>query len=274
MKRLALIAALGAGPVAADPALLDFMGGQGCTYGPETRAAAVLAGLDEIALVNFMIESEATGLAERYRDWVVLSEEICTIRFPDLAPELALSDPDVEAAITVVEAVEDLGGEGCFLYLDTQILAESRGWDLDRAERARWQLIAQGIISGEIRFHESSFLRTPITFQVLTGPCANVPTVEPIMANHDAVARNFGPYLRGLMQYVPCDETQTPERLDGQIASELQGMSILDAEAPDPSFNAWATLEYYMIALAAGWIEGASYTERGTPRPPMCHYRE
>jgi hypothetical protein len=38
--------------------------------------------------------------------------------------------------------------------------------------------------------------------------------------------------------------------------------------------NAWLGLELQIIVLGLGWQEGASLTERGTPRPPVCHFAQ
>lgn len=273
--RFALMAAVLAGPVAADDAWLAFMGGQGCTYGVEARALGEAAGFEGSEMDAMAEAYLLNGQAERHDRWVVLNAEICTIRLPDITPVLSLDDADVAATIEVVaeDPEWDLRG-GCYLDLRGQDLETSRGWSADDAERARWDLVAAGVISGEIRFFESSFLRTPVTFQVLRGDCAAVGTTAPVAENHRAVVEHFGPYMRRMMAYVPCDQSLSPERFDGQIASELQGMSIGDDVPPGDSFNAYLSMEYFFVALAAGWIEGASATERGTPRPPMCHYRE
>ncbi len=34
--------------------------------------------------------------------------------------------------------------------------------------------------------------------------------------------------------------------------------------------NAWLLFEFQVIAMGAGWYEGMTFIERGTPRPPLC----
>lgn len=57
-----------------------------------------------------------------------------------------------------------------------------------------------------------------------------------------------------------------------QFTAEMQGMAVDGSGDATPPINAWLYFEYDLIAMAAGWREGMSWTSKGNLRPPLCHY--
>ncbi|MGL4320831.1 MAG: hypothetical protein ACRCS3_08210, partial [Paracoccaceae bacterium] len=98
MKRGLLLALLLGQPAFAnDDALLDFMGGQGCTIGVDSRLAAVGAGFDEARIDALITATLANGTARQQRAYVVLDETICTIRLPEIQSAFTAASPEIVA---------------------------------------------------------------------------------------------------------------------------------------------------------------------------------
>jgi hypothetical protein len=55
-------------------------------------------------------------------------------------------------------------------------------------------------------------------------------------------------------------------------ATRLQGGDPDADEQTNPEVNAWLWFEFDLISMAAGWRDGMTGTEKGKPRPPLCHY--
>lgn len=246
--------------------LVEFLAGQGCAIGPGTRNAALAAGyeIDEIdALIEIARRNPDTV---ETGDWLVLPTEICNIRLPTATNELKLTDPEVRKSISARDAYLADDEPGCFF--DHQRLFEelrkTRSWDDDKIDLEYIRLIGSSITSGDIRFYTDDPLRTPVGFQLMTGECADVPHISEIRRSHAALTALFDPLIRANAANVACENGAslvTPEFPD--IAQALWG-----SEVP----NAWLAFEIQMIAMGAGWYEGISMSDKGTPRPPLCHY--
>lgn len=267
-----LLACLLAGPaVADDAALLDFMGGQGCTFGTDSRAAAVAAGFDE-SLIDALVDDSLTdGTAVRQRAYVVLGEDICTIRLPDIQSAYTVASPEILAITSAIDAYADQDVAGCFIEDAAVAFDALRGGAQGAGFDDFISFVGAGLISGEVRFYSPDILQTPISFQVTTGACADVPNIDAIRRSHVFVASGFGDYIRLLGSESSCDGVDSGFAAF-EFPARLQG---IDPNAPPenrPEINAWLFFEYDMIAFAAGWYEGMTGTEKGAPRPPLCYY--
>lgn len=270
--RLALaFALLAASPVVADEpaeeAVLEFMGGQGCTFGPDSIAAAQAAGFEAAHLDTVRKGALADGTATQLGEWVVLNASVCTIRLPLIETEWELDNPRIQALITAVDEMPD--EPGCFLEGAPQFFSDNYG-DPVRAHDAYMSFLAAHVISGDLRFYSPSGLVTPVSFQVMTGACGAVPAAEEIHATHRYIAdAPFATYLAYLQEADSCFE----EGAVGGFAAALavQGLSPGTYQAAEGTvFNAWLQIEYTVITAAAGWRIGASMESPGMTRPPLC----
>ncbi|MFZ1471211.1 MAG: hypothetical protein WAT09_19855, partial [Paracoccaceae bacterium] len=85
MKAALLPLLLAATPaIADDAALIAFMGGQGCTFGADSRAAAIAAGFSEATIESAIDTALANRRAKQEGVYVVLDRRICTIRLPEI----------------------------------------------------------------------------------------------------------------------------------------------------------------------------------------------
>ncbi|QEI08024.1 hypothetical protein FXN63_20905 [Pigmentiphaga aceris] len=163
---------------------------------------------------------------------------------------------------TVPQAEGELG---CFL--DTSRLhaelRRTRGWSEDRLMQEYLRLLGSSLVSGDLAFYSSNPLHTPTAFQLTRGECAPVPHMADIERSHANLIKWFDPLIRTNAPNVACTRGATlitPELHD--IARKLSEGSIS---------NAWVGMEIKLIALGAGWYEGVTATNPGTPRPPLCH---
>lgn len=260
----ALVLALSAGVASATEDLAGFFGGQGCTIGAESRNAALATGFSEDGIETFIAEAKAAGQIQQQRDYMVLGEQTCTIRLPDIASAMTLADPEIQAIVIRRDDEDHADQRGCFLQ-DPASLFEATYPGPDGME-IYLGFLGHGLVTGALRFHTPSQLRTPYGFQVMTGDCAEgaVATAAPIDD------RAFNAYMRTRMEVTPCGEPVDPLIRDLSLA-----LQDADPGAPDqaPGINAWRWFEFDLIAMGAGWIEGANWRNKGDPRPPMCHYR-
>lgn len=270
-RRIAAIMAsviIPAAPAFADDhaELVDFFAGQGCAIGPSTRAAAMEAGFGAEQIDALAQEESARDGAVSGGGWLVMAPEACTIRMPDIGGAVQLTDPEVAARISAPDAYLDEDSPGCFLDGPlVEALQASRGWDADTANLEYIRLLSRSLISGDLVFYSESILATPMGFQLTTGACADVPLMPKIRRSHEFLTRNFDPIMRGLMANNLCDEG-----IGGFLphdVNELPGLAEGTATT-----NAWTPLEAMFVTLGAGWHEGMSATEKGQPRPPLCHY--
>lgn len=261
-----LLFILACGPVRADTSdLIEFLQPNGCAIGPATLAFAQDKRIDPQRLLSFSLAALSDGTATRHGFWVVLSKDICQITMPLITSPLKLSDPDIATLVTPIDAYIEFEEHGCFLNVVDHLddIAAGRGWTIEQASRAYYKMIGAGIVSGDMAFFSDSPLKTPPGLQVLTGTCAEVPQIAEIRADQAVLRDIFGAYLRATQQLVLCEQ--------GASMMHPESYQILEGLAGRPLTNAWLAFEVSIIALGAGWIEGATHREKGTPRPPLCH---
>lgn len=257
--------------------VLDFYGGRGCTIHTRTfdEAALVAAGFEEDAAIGLTVDMVSWNFAERQGEYVVLSPLVCTIRLPEIETEYDLDDPRIRAIAPYVRDVWESDGEtdvseGGFLEDPQTLFTTLNDGDADEGFTDYVGFVAANIIAGDIRFHAPTPLATPRGFQIVTGDCTRAPEVPAIVESHRFVAEGFGRYVREVGALTSCDESMGSSEM--ALTASIQGLDPLYEGEVDPSFNAWLFMEYTMITLAAGWREGMSASERGVPRPPLCHY--
>ncbi len=256
-------------------AVLEFLGGQGCTLGDDSFAAAMANELDLEILKLTSLSAQATGQAAAQGNYLVFDASICTIELPDIQTTLAVGSPEIRAIAPYIRDEYEYAGEttvneGCFLTDAVDVFTVRASGDLDRGTADYLDFLAAGIISGELRFFSPNPLATPLGFQSFAGDCANAPNMPTVTPSHDFIASHFGRYVRAIGEMSECGEPVSASALS--IAAEFQGQSGDIFGDPDPTFNAWLFFEYELITMAAGWHEGLSGSERGSPRPPLCHY--
>lgn len=258
-----------AAPALADDraALVDFFAGQGCAIGPESREAAMAAGFAADQIDALATEEAMRDEALLTGDWLIMAPAACKIRPPEIGGTVQLSDPETVAMISAPDAYADQDSLGCFLNPDLVArLQQTRGMDADTAFEEYIRLIGRSIISGEMTFYSDSILATPVGYQSMVGICAEVPAAAEIRRNHDFLIQNFDPLIRAIMAENSCDE------FIGWVNSD--GGPVPGTVPGTATSNAWVWFEIQTIAMAAGWYEEISYSEKGTPRPPLCHYPE
>lgn len=257
-----------AGPASADDqaALIEFFAGQGCAIGPSTRDAAIAAGFTAGDVDALAAAEAGREGAVASGDWLVMAPQICRMRLPEISGELSLSDADVAAAFSAPDAYLDQDSPGCFLtgpLLDD--LPAARGWDADKAADEYYRLLARSIISGELTFYSDSPLLTPMGFQLTSGACGDAAPMDEIRRSHEFLLQNFDPIMRTMQAENSCE----PGRYTGLISDINLVPGNGEGTGTD---NAWIGLEATVIGQAAGWYEGQTATEKGTPRPPLCQY--
>ncbi|MFV0472718.1 MAG: hypothetical protein ACK5MQ_00510 [Pikeienuella sp.] len=266
--RVFLMALLAAGPaLAADRDVADFLGPRGCVIGPGTLAAAEAEGIDAAALEAFAARAEATPGSYRTGDWLVVASGLCRISFPPIESELKLDDPEVRAGFSAVDAYAEYGDHGCFLDADELVarLRESRGWNEERAFTAYLQLLGAGLRSGALSFHSDDILRTPPGFVLTTGACGEAPGMDVIREDHALLMRHLDAFIRDTAPDVVCEE--------GVGLMNYQKPEFFMTRITDGRYrNAWGWLEVDLMAMAAGWYDGARYHKNDSPRPPLCHF--
>lgn len=260
-----IISASSVSPVSAQPAsLYNFFGQRGCAIGPETRAEAREAGYEPKPLDVTTETARRHKETVRTGEWLVLPPELCTIQLPQPARKLSLTDPEVQKAFSARDAQAAEGYPGCFLNVDTLFdeLRKTRLWDNDTIFLEYIRLLGASLVSGEVAFYSNSPLSTPVGFQLLTGDCADVPEIERIRQNHRLLVTHFDPIIRANAAYVRCDR--------GESTLTMELPDVVRKVAGQESPNAWIGMEIQIIAMSAGWYKGMSYTNKGTPRPPVC----
>lgn len=254
----------------AETTLADFLGAKGCTLGPKERAQAIEAGLSGKQVDAEIDTALKAGTASQQGRFVVLSEEICTIRLPEITTDTRLDAPEIKLRTTAFDQFAAHGDEGCFLQ-DVSVYFRER--DPSPAGNDSFlRFYAAHILTGDLTFYSPSPLRTPPGLQVMRGACGKVKAAGDIRRAQGHVTDvNFGKYIRWQMAQTDCaDRTGTPVAM--QFTAELQGVEPGAMEEPDPPINAWLWFEFDLIAMAAGWREGMSWTSKGSLRPPLCHY--
>lgn len=254
---VSLIMAISGTFAQANENLLDFLGGQGCVIGPGSDEILQAAGFDPAALSTLQSQGSAQG------NWTLLPREICTIRLPDITSDLTLDD--VRPFLSAADEYAEFDNMGCFLKTDLmQKDLIAKGWSADRAFWGYITIVGQGLVNGDWTFYTDTVLQTPIGFQYIGGgDCGAVEGVDMKRANHPVLARTFGEYVRESAPLIPCER--------GGTLMHTGWSDIMERLSDGQNTNAWVTWEMSVIAMAAGWYDGMSATEKGTPRAPMCY---
>jgi hypothetical protein len=265
---------MGGAAQADEAGLLQFMGGQGCTFGAESRAAAVGAGFAEAAIDRLIERALSDGEAQREGGYVVLGEAICDIRVPDIRSPWAVSSPVVVAMTSGIDAFVAEGFPGCFLIEPMAAFDALRGEGQGAGFLDYAGFVGAGIAAGQLSFFGTSALTAPPGLQVVEGPCAEVPQIGAIRRRQATLQAVFGPMIRDMGETNVCGPEAWPsatiEQMDWLI--RVQGSDPDRPEFVGEGVNAWIWMEIFMLTVAAGWHEGMTGTDWGTPRPPLCHH--
>lgn len=283
--RLALALSVAAAPCFAQTDLdvhpqsarfLTYLGGHGCTLSPDSVDGAVAQGILRDDILEITGAALENGEAREQGDYIVFADTSCEIRLPEIASKYSVTDAVIrEGSPYVREVFEDgdltIVEEGCFVDDAFTMFAELEEFDPRAGFAAFMAFTGAGIISGDVRFYATSPLSTPKGFQITTGPdCDSAPNVAQINASHRFLNEGFGEYVRFVGRATECGDAISHEA--GPFAADLQGFNpSLDID-DQPPINAWLDFEFLFITMAAGWHEGMSDVDRGTPRPPLCHY--
>src|SRR5690606_18566514 len=129
---------------------LDFFAGQGCAIGATTLAAAAQAGFAKPAIDALIQRADAHPDTIHTGGWLVMPPDLCRMRLPDIESEIGLTDPEVVASISPLDAHASEGHQGCFLDMDGMmaLLTGARGWDRERAYAAYLRLVAESLARG------------------------------------------------------------------------------------------------------------------------------
>jgi hypothetical protein len=268
IRAAVLLVVVCAAPAIAAPekTLIDILAGYGCTLAPDSRAAALAEGYTNLTIDTRIAEMVTAGQAVRQGDYVVLDPETCTMRLPVITPPLMLDDARVADIVARAPFDGAAGADVCFLTNAAHIFAPAYGADNAAAMQTYAQFVAAHVIAGELRLYGTDLLSTPLGGRVLAGDCAGGPDETAIRASHAALSAHLDAWVRATAADTVCDGSAF-DGGDVMLAQRLQ------AEAdPSATVNAWMGMEYLFIAMAAGWVDGMTWEDRGSPRPPMCHY--
>lgn len=242
-----------------------FLVGQGCAIGPGTIALAAEAGVGAAAIEDLLAEADGSSETIRTGDWIVLPSSLCTLRVPDVASRVRMDDPEVKSVTSGIDEFAEYGDYGCFLAGEglARRLEMTRGWEADTANREYLRFLAENLGNGNLAFYKDTPLSTPAGIQVLTGDCADVPNIDAIRASQALRDRFFDRLIRQDAAQVACETEDFPSlEFADRVARETKGKNT----------NAWLFAELRFISMGAGWYEGLSATEKGRPRPPLCHF--
>ncbi|NOR63825.1 MAG: hypothetical protein GQ535_15215 [Rhodobacteraceae bacterium] len=247
-------------------ALIQFFAGQGCAIGPSTIVAARAAGFGEQDIDHLKEAAQADPGMIETGEWLVLSAEVCEIEMPRINSRLHIKDPEVAERFSAVDEYAAEGSHGCFLSVDYLLdhLALSRAWDRSTANREYIGMLGAALISGDLAFYSENPLETPYGFMLTRGACAEVPNMTRIKQNHELLVRHFDALVRANAQHVVCEAGAS------LFSSEFH--DIANNLTDSMNKNEWLWFEIQIIAMGAGWYEGLSLSNKGTPRPPLCHY--
>jgi hypothetical protein len=267
--------ALVAGAARADEAaLLLFMGRQGCTFGVESRAAAVEAGFSGADIDALIERALGDGNARREGEFVVLGESVCDIRLPDLTSPYTASSPEIVAMTSGIDEFAADGFPGCFLLDPTGAFDDVLGKGEGGGFLEYLRFAGASIAAGRISFYGNSPLTVPPGFQIIDGPCADVSNIAAIRRRQATLQVVFGVMIRDMGETNVCGPDAWPsatiEQMDTLI--RFQGGDPGDLQNVGDGVNAWMWMEIFMLTAAAGWHEDMTATDMGRPRPPLCHY--
>lgn len=263
MKAAATILAILASPVFADDEVLNFLAGQGCTVGPESLAGEP----SDARIMAFAQGALDDNLAVRTGDYIVLDTTICTMRLPEIEDAWSLDDPRITAIISDIDAYPD--DPGCYLSDLSRVFVDAYPDNSARANDEFIAFLAKHIATGEVRFYSPDPMRTPVSWQVVRGACTKVPNIDDLIVTHAYVTdANFDRYVRASGTDVTCSEGQSFTA--SQAALEMQSVDLTTGEGPDHAINAFLSMEFMVLAWAAGFRVDMTMQDRGRLRPPMC----
>ncbi len=247
-------------------AIERFFAGQGCAIGPSTIAAAIAGGIERSEVEAYVAVIRADPKNLKTGEWVVLAAETCEIRPPAITSEIRIDDPEVVQSLSAIDAYSEQGDPGCFL--DGQKLVKTvqsnRAWDPEKANLEYLRFLGQSVISGELSFYSADPVRTPPGIIATSGKCADTPQMPAIKRSHDLLIKHFDALIRTDAAGDDfCASRSGPSWKFSEVAERVFG------EKPT---NAFLFMDVSLIALGAGWFEGMSSRNKGTPRPPLCSF--
>lgn len=252
-----------------DVSVEESIAAYGCVVGPRQNIGPEPPSPElHSTLQSYANAALDAGQAERQGDWIVLGPDICTILPPEIESTHDITSPVVARSISAIDAYAEFEEYGCFVSSEEmqQDLMQQDGLTRDAAAVAYFGVLAEGVRSGRASFFSDDPLRTPMGFQVLTGDCADVPDIEKIRRSQALMLEHFDTLVRDNAGRVACEVNRAPVTVE--VAQTLA--EITDGEA----VNAWTMMDMMLLAIGAGWVDGVSATERGTPRPPICSHGE
>ncbi|WP_417837756.1 hypothetical protein [Tritonibacter scottomollicae] len=218
------------------------------------RTALSIPSLDEIQWLNATTDTlREEGLSLRnFEEQGIAAQELRAVGI----------DPD--ALAKHMERPRCLLGGSTEL---TRALQQTRGWSQDRSFRAAVALIASGLKQGELTFFSDDILVTPPGFMLTAPACWTSEEEDAIARSHAMLEQHFDRFVRARGAETSCDTNEVSGALMGREAYLL--WTQLAGREPE---NVWIGFEVFWGAIGAGWFEGASFTEKGTPRPPLCRF--
>lgn len=255
-------------PIKTRSDLIDFFAEEGCAIGPSTRERALAAGFDG-SDIDALVELEGALVgAVKTGEWLVLAPESCTIQLPKVTSRVRITDPELTPRFRDEQDESAEGGPACYLPYGTDIyqnLRRSRGWDADTANAEYLGVITNGFITKQLANYGEDRLATPYSYYDMSGECAEGAMAQDIRDSQDFLITNFDPLVRAIFEESFCEE--------GHVWLERDPNTIAGIAPGTRTKNAWISLEINVMAMAAGWYEGMNATEKGQPRPPICHYQ-
>jgi len=248
--------------------LIEFFSERGCAIGPITKLAAIDAGFELEKINQLSDDARKENGTVVTGDWLVLSPAICKMKPPKISNRILPTDQEVLESVSAIDAYASGGDPGCFLDSEKlqNLVQKTRNWDEDTAFLEYLKFLSSSIISGDLSFYSDSPLRTPVGFILTSGKCAEIPLMPEIMRNHTLLVKHFDEYIRASTNAgdVICGP--------GESMMSMEWHDIANDITNGKNTNAWWWFEFQIIAMGAGWYEGISPTNKGSPRPPICHY--
>ena len=274
MSRRLLLAALtlllgSGGALGQDVSVEERLAAYGCVVGPR-HSMGVEPPSSELhaKLQSYANAALDRGQAERQGDWIVLGPDHCTIIPPVIETTYDIESPLVQRHVSDIDAYAEFGEHGCFIASEgiEKDLVALEGLTPAEATLAYLRMIAQGVESGRVTFFSDDPLRTPSGFQVLTGACAEVPQIDAMRRSQELMLEHFDMVVRENAKRVACAPNVNSVTMEiAQVLSDATGGA---------SENEWTIMDFLLLSIGAGWVEGVTATQRGTPRPPICSYAE
>ncbi len=255
---------------------LDYLGGQGCTLSFDSVEGAETAGIAREDIQEIAAAALESGDATEQGAYIVFSQDVCSIRMPEITSKYSVDDPVIRAGAPYINETREFGDvietfEGCFIEDATTMFAELEDYDPRAGFGAFIDFMGASLISGDVRFYTTSPLKSPRGFQIVSGEqCSKAPNVQMINESHPYLLDGFAEYVRFVGKVTQCGDPIGFEA--GPFTAEMQGYDHSLDVTEQPPINAWLDFEFLFITMAAGWHEGMTDVDRGTPRPPLCHY--